>query len=280
VILALIGLKLPWVLGLTFPMGTLLAMLIGYGRLSDESEAVALFAGGVPFMRVAAPAAALGLVASLAGFIINDKVTAEANSRVDTIQERVLHEPGETASAFNLEDRRQGVLRAMAHVEKGFDASTKSMRQVVITFYDGKSEDPALIVYAERGQWQSGQRWLLTNVSTLAPRTGLVGTLPQMSSDDLEVPILSKTPEDVSFLAGHLDTLDFHQLSRKIAALKASGAGSDPKLREAEVDLWSKLALPLASLVFALVGAPLGLRPVRSPKQTGWVLAVLIIFCY
>ena len=51
-------------------------------------------------------------------------------------------------------------------------------------------------------------------------------------------------------------------------------------MRSAETDLWSKLALPFSALVFTVIGAPLGLRPQRSSKITGWFLAILIIFGY
>src|SRR5512144_113464 len=41
---------------LTFPMATLLATLLSFGRLSGDMEVVALMAGGVSFVRIAVPA--------------------------------------------------------------------------------------------------------------------------------------------------------------------------------------------------------------------------------
>ncbi|MCH8980291.1 MAG: LptF/LptG family permease, partial [Armatimonadetes bacterium] len=43
---------------------------------------------------------------------------------------------------------------------------------------------------------------------------------------------------------------------------------------------WNKLALPLAALVFGLVGAPLGIRNHRAGTATGFALSVVIIFGY
>ena len=47
-----------------------------------------------------------------------------------------------------------------------------------------------------------------------------------------------------------------------------------------EYGYWSKISVPFASLVFALVGAPLGIRNHRTGASTGFWMAVLIIFAY
>src|SRR5438270_11515973 len=52
---------------LTFPMATLLATLLSFGRLSGDMEVVALMAGGVSFARVALPAVPMGLRVSAFG---------------------------------------------------------------------------------------------------------------------------------------------------------------------------------------------------------------------
>ncbi len=70
------------ILAFTFPMAMLLSVLLSFSRLSSDSEAVATYAAGVPFIRVAAPAAVLGVVASLAGFILNDYMAAQASRQI------------------------------------------------------------------------------------------------------------------------------------------------------------------------------------------------------
>jgi lipopolysaccharide export system permease protein len=54
--------------------------------------------------------------------------------------------------------------------------------------------------------------------------------------------------------------------------------GSD--VTEYRVRLYQKIALPMASLIFALIGTPLGLRPHRSSSAMGLGLAIVIIFGY
>jgi lipopolysaccharide export system permease protein len=44
--------------------------------------------------------------------------------------------------------------------------------------------------------------------------------------------------------------------------------------------MFNKLAIPFTSTVFALIGAPLGLRRLRGGAAVGLGVSILIIFCY
>jgi len=47
-----------------------------------------------------------------------------------------------------------------------------------------------------------------------------------------------------------------------------------------EVNLWEKVAFPVAAIIFGMVGAPLGVRPQRGSKAMGFGVAIGIIFIY
>ncbi len=279
VVARLVGWNIPSVLALTFPMGMLLAVLLGFGRLSSDSEAVALFAGGVSFGRVVAPAVALGLAASLAGYEINDRVASYANQRVASLTSGIkagLGQGGGTDQPLDFPVRLGGRMQYLVHADKGIDIHARAMRDVTVVHYDAQGR-PAETYYAEKAVYQSGNNWTLVNgqVYTGWPAPFLT------SADSAHVFDMGKNLESASFLERDPDTLTFHDLRRQIALLRGErGAGHSPILWNAEVMLWGKVALPFASLVFALVGAPLGLRPQRSAKYTGWLLAILIIFAY
>src|SRR5438067_8400391 len=74
---------------ITFPMATLLATLLSFGRLSGDMEVVALMAGGVSFGRIAVPAFMMGLLVSLFGLFANEVLVPPAGRAAKTTENRI-----------------------------------------------------------------------------------------------------------------------------------------------------------------------------------------------
>ena len=47
-----------------------------------------------------------------------------------------------------------------------------------------------------------------------------------------------------------------------------------------EAELYQRITVPMASLIFALIGVPLGLQPTRNSSSAGFAMSVIIIFFY
>jgi len=276
IVLRILGFSLPPTLALTFPMGVLLATLLGFGRLSADSESVAVNAGGVPFCRIAAPAVGLGLAASLVGYVINDRIAAYATYQTAQIKAHLTKYLGESSHAFTFDVPASGkdYTAFEVHVEKGYDAQRQQLKDVTIIAFgdDGK---PIAVAHSDYAGWAGGNRWSMVNaeINYLGQNANYVELSDPRTYD------LQKTPAEVEFLERDPDTLSFADLNKQIGLLKARGPSNQSAIYKAEVSLWSKVALPFASLVFAVVGSPIGLRRQRSSKG-GWGLAIIIIFGY
>ncbi len=298
-VVRVVGVYLPTILGITLPMAMLLAVLQGFGRLSGDSEAVALSAAGVPFARVVAPALWMGLAASLLGYGINNHVApAAANSKAHLEEQisryahvassELIHEPLYFDSAQN------GVLQYFVQIQGGVDPHAGTMRDVTVVFYDPQGR-PAGLVHAARAKFLGAtpddlKHWQLDGVvgayinadqqSAVYLQTGSGQTVPAASLLGPRLQdALNETPAQMALLGRDPQTLDFAQTQQRITLLIASGR-SRAEVRAAQSDYWSRVALPFSALVFTLIGAPLGLRSQRSAKMTGWFLAILIIFGY
>ena len=260
----------------TFPLGMLMAALLGFERLSRESEATALYAGGISFQRIIVPVFALGLVVSLVSYTFNDRIAPYANQRVAEFNDHRQDIIGETTKPFDLANRKDGKLQTTVHIEKGFDAQAKVLRQVTITFYDADGR-PTLVTYAARAKSHGSglKEWTLYDSKTTDMRTGAMYGFAHV--DDTVG--IQKTPENMAFLQRNPETLNFHDLQRQIKEMKAGGS-DNADIRNAEVGLWFKTSLPFSCLIFGLVGAPLGMRPPRASKLSGAFWALPIVMGY
>ncbi len=260
----------------TFPLGMLMASLLGFERLSRESESVALYAGGISFGRIIVPVIALGLAVSFVSYLFNDRIAPYANLRVAEFNDHRQDIIGETTKPFDLANRKDGKLQTTVHIEKGFDAQAKVLRQVTITFYDADGQ-PRLVTYAARAKSHGSglKEWTLYDARVVDQATGLVTHHDQF--DDIVG--IQKTPENMAFLQRNPETLNFHDLQRQIKEMKAGGS-DNADIRNAEVGLWFKTSLPFSCLIFGLVGAPLGMRSPRASKLSGAFWALPIVMGY
>jgi lipopolysaccharide export LptBFGC system permease protein LptF len=161
---------------------------------------------------------------------------------------------------------------------------------------DGEREVKSL-VEAEKAIWSGKNQWIFYNgrlqvispVNAVAPRTASarrpadpdpMRDVREISSSFGRMSLeIRKTPRQMMAQQRSADEMNFAELRETIRSLKEQGAAAKA-VREMEVELHNKLAIPFASMVFALVGAPLGLRRLRGGASVGLGLSVLIIFGY
>ncbi|MGH2414387.1 MAG: LptF/LptG family permease, partial [Microcystaceae cyanobacterium] len=85
-------LKVPEFTAYALPISVLLATLMAYGRLSNDSELIALRSCGMSLYRLVAPAVALSLVVTGVTFLFNELVVPAANYQATAILVNALNE--------------------------------------------------------------------------------------------------------------------------------------------------------------------------------------------
>lgn len=80
-VLNLFGYYMPAIVSLTAPMSMLVAVLIGFGRLSADNEVTAMKATGISLYQVVIPVLLMGLLLSVFMIWFTDQVLPEANHR-------------------------------------------------------------------------------------------------------------------------------------------------------------------------------------------------------
>lgn len=276
--------SLPSILFMTLPMSTLLGVLMGIGRLSAESEVVALFASGVSLYRIALPILGVGIAVSGFTMVLNEVVAPIANSRSAKLQKAVFEQASAKGRSFTLEDTETN---SRIIVNGGLDEEKGVLRDVtVVQFYKNQ---PAMLVYASRAEWEGlydkskRYRWRLYDGYTqfIDPRDPhMVATTGFRNTQTREI-VIQKTPGELAMFKNmKSDNLTFRQLSRMVEYLWAHPDRPWNEIRQFDVDRWNKIAIPLTSLVFAMMAAPLGIRPQRSSSGLGFGLSILVILLY
>lgn len=275
---------LPQIVVYTLPMATVLAVLMGVGRMSGDSEVVALFAGGISLYRIAVPIIGLGVVVSALAIVLNEVAAPRAYLKYEEIQAAILKQTAPTDQPFTVRDEGTN---SRIDVNGGMDVDTGVLKNVTVTQF--ANNQPFIVIYARQAVWtglndeSNKYRWRLYDgwwqlVGTNSPATSTFG---QSHTKEIQI---QKTPDQFSLYQmsnlRHTDQLSFAELTRLIRYIKANPDRPREKLLELEVDRWNKLSLPLSSLVFAMLATPMGIRPHRSTSSVGFGLSILVIFIY
>ncbi len=304
-VVKLVILSLPSLITQTFPMAMLLAGLLGFGRLSSDREAVAIFAAGVSFFRAARVAIVMGAFVSLTAFLWNDYVVPPATTAYwDTYAEVFKHLSKSDKPIYLPFEREDGKgLKWRVDVQGGYDARRKILKNVTITTFNQKPEhfgEPEAILYCDEASaesasiidWTYRRGWFSPFIRN--EKTGKIEMSMTSSFEEIHpnamIPSLNKSFEDlIKPEVTDPDRKRFNELRSDIERLKKEGAGRqgqekkeyDTKIRGMEVDLYGKFALPLASFIFGIVGAALGLNTKRGASRTvGFGMAIFIVFLY
>lgn len=278
----------PGIVSKTFPMAMLLGSLLAFGRLSGDSEIVALRASGVSVARMMMPVSIIGLIISASAYWMTDylvpKMSFEAmalredlTNQLDKVRERPVARP-----LFNEDGQIVGYV-----VARNFDISKQTLSNAVVLAYDRQKQVESILeidqlIFEEITNWRAIGNLNLYSVSRdkLGEPTTFVASFAEGAWPDT-VPHPNISPKGL--LSGEIKDLDI--LSSKEILSNISDLLKDPNSNQEQIinlqfGYWNKFSVPLAALVFGLVGAPLGIRNHRAGNATGFWLSVIIIFGY
>ncbi len=268
--LAVFALGFPRVMVLVLPMSTLLGTLLCYSRLSAASEIVAMRAAGVSLQRVMAPAVALAVAVSCVTVALNETVVPRANRR----SERIMWEigaRGDPSVQRNLvmKELEAGALRRLVYADV-YDGRRQLFQKVTVQeFEDGRL---SRVTEAAAARWDEDRWWFEDGVVYTIIDGYRVASV-RFARQEARI---AHGPSQVARGALTPKEMSARELREHIEDLASQGLG----VRGLLVELYLKIAIPFASLVFGLVGAPLGIRTRRASTSLGFGMSILIIFVY
>ena len=265
-------LALPSIVVLTFPMSVLLASLLSLGRLSSTSEIIVMRTGGIGFLRIAAPIYVTAFFISIGAVAFNEYVVPQTNHMYQTIirDEIIKNSTPQTQEHIVLRTMDGDSLGTLLYARR-FDASTKELSMITVQQFT--DNELTQIENADRAVWQGGN-WIMKN-GTIYDVSREGGVERTLRFDEQVLPIV-QTPDDVRKNTRKTEEMTVKELRQEIKAYAAAHADTG----KLEMEMYKRFTIPIASFVFALVGAPLGMQKQRSSSSIGFGLSVLIIFMY
>ena len=260
----------PGVLIFTIPMAVLVGVLLGLGRMSADSEIIALTALGISRQRMLVPVAVLALTGAIATGTLTLWLGPAAFRALRGIEAALLA----SQASFQIQPRVFDE-RFPKHVLYVNDVSASG------TQWHG-------VFLAEVGEESGSQLTLAENAIVIAePKQGKLelhlqgGTTHEVSRQDPSHYSLtdfgqSDWPLEVTGLVSNQQ----RTLSNVERPTRELLAETNKNWREARVEFQRRLAFPFACLVFALVAVPLGAQPRRGGRAAGTLLSVLLIGSY
>lgn len=270
VALIMILLNLPSVIVLSIPMGVLLSTVMVLNKLSLSSEITVMRACGIGLNRIAKPIFLFAVVMSLATFVINESI---APIMTKTSKDLALWALGQKNIPEGKENYIFKELDSDLFIKRLFYVGKCNKKTLYnVTILDNSEEGTIKVLQAREGK-TSPQGWDVKN--------GAIYTI----NDDGRV--LNTTLFDNFLLKFEIDLT--RELNKNIASemnflslskyLKTQEL-SDEARRVYTVQLFDKLALPLVTIVFVLIGVPLAITPPRVRYNRGFLFSILIVFIF
>lgn len=258
----------PYVLTFTLPMAVLVGVLIGLGRLSADSELIALSALGIGMRRVLVPVGMLAASASLVTLTITLWVGPAAQRTYHQIRDELTA----SQASFEIQPRVFNELQHMVlYVEDATTAATHwhgvflaqtSDKDTELTL----AEDAIVVADHDRGKLELHMK----NGSTHVFSPGDPGHYSVETFGQADWPV------DInSMLAGR--TSPITNPEKSLGELMAS---TGPNARDARVEVQRRFAFPAACMVFALLAVPLAARPRRGGRAMGFLVSLVLVCVY
>jgi lipopolysaccharide export system permease protein len=275
-VLKLFSYIMPAFLEVTVPMALLLGVLIAFGRLSSDSEIVALHTSGVSLYQLMRPVVAFALVIYFVTLglsmyarpwgnrLLRDglyeiaKVRASAGIRQQVFNDdfkglviyvEEIEPPGTTLKGILISDTRNPNQRNTIFARLGIVVNNEATQTLTLRLIDGSIHTFDA----------TGRTYSKTDFSLYDLNLDLDTALARVHQRELE-------PNEMTI----------GELRQAIAEKTAAGKAS---LAE-QVELQRKFSIPFACLVFAMVAVPLGVQPTRAVRSRGFSTSLVLILGY
>jgi len=259
----------PGILSFTLPIGVLIGVLIALGRLSADSELIAMSALGMGRRRLVVPVGILAVGATLITFAMTLWLGPLSVRTFRTIENQLRAGQASNQVAPRVFDER--FPRMVLYINDIDSASTR-WKGVFLAGTDLKDVSrltlaEEAIVIADRKEGKLELHLRNGSVHEFSPSDPGRYSLSAFGQRDLPVEIKGSEVDRVS---------DPGIPGRSMSVLLSARSSQ----RDASVEIQRRISFPFACISFALLAMPLGARPRRGGRAAGFLITLLLVSGY
>lgn len=263
--------SLPEVVNYTFPMSMLLAALMAFGKLSGSSEIVAMKSGGISYYRIVAPVLIVAFVVSMFSVVWAEKVVPAAKVQAGRILDYEIKKNTRPRTQDHVIIKSLSGKTQRITYARRFDEKKGRMENITIEEFE--NAHLSRIQTASQAYWEKGV-WRLED-GTVYTMNEEEGIQSKVKFDEQIIP-LDISPKEISWEQKEPDEMTIRELREYINILEKQ---HQPTARQWS-EIYMRIAIPLASFFFAMIGAPLGTQKQRTSSSIGLGISIIVIFIY
>jgi lipopolysaccharide export system permease protein len=237
----------------SFPIAGLIAGVFTVYGMTTHREVVAAKAGGVSFHRLFMPVFLLGGLVTVIGLGLADLVPRANRVAADILDQRRINREFKSDFAFQAEN---GYTLAVSRL------TLTDQRMLRLTLNKQEESGGQIHIDAEMAMWEDGHWMLREGTYRHIPAAGeeTAITFERMALEGL-----TETPEDLIQVARDPEEMTRLEILRRARVAERAGGDTHQLLLE----LHRRFAIPVATVVIILFGAPLATSSKRGGAAFG-----------
>ena len=274
--LTVLGLHMPEIIVITIPIGVLWSTFLVFSRLNNDSEIIALRTSGISLIKILRPVLLFGLFTAIVSFGLNEIIVPFSSPLARKLEIYSIYKnplPNSQKNFTYLEKTSKKKLRRIFYAAY-YNADKDILKNIVILDF---TRTGLTQIYSakkarwrpEKGGWElyTGTNYFISNDENLSRVSSFdVFFIPSSSTPAKLIRELSK-PKEMNIL----------KLWRFLELQREAAINTDD-YNEARVTFYNKFAQPVACILIALIGAPLGILPRRSSSSWNYIFLAIVIF--
>lgn len=264
-------------LPMVLPLAFLIAVLLAFGRLSSESELVAMKSSGISLWRASIPVFAIGLVVMVVSLALNLEWVPWAGRGFRSLIIKISNT--KAVSSIKEGTFTSGFFDLLIYADK---TNSRTGRMEHIFIFDEREPKNPLIVVSKEGRVLP-----VRNKNALGASAILSLSDGNIHRNDIE----TETYQRIDFREYNLylnvdeSEGESHSKPKNLSYHVVRDRMSDPKTSAADrlelkIELWRRYSFALSPVIFVLLGIGFGTVRTRSVKAgaAGVALVVLLIY--